>query len=200
MDEAHEKAQEHLKTAQKRQKDHYDRFVAGEEIMVGDHMCLYVPVIKTGKKLHSPWQGQHVMVKTISDMTFQVEEVGNHRKRKVVHFNRLKLNGEPLSADQYSYQPTGHCSSSIMWRPHLPPRYTPDETDLMYIDETATEGNNAPAGIEEEIAEEALHTPSEEIAEEAQDAPSEEITEEAQDTPPEPVVEVISPPVLDRPR
>ena len=67
MDEAHEKAQEHLKTAQKRQKDHYDRFVAGEEIMVGDHMCLYVPVIKTGKKLHSPWQGQHVMVKTISD-------------------------------------------------------------------------------------------------------------------------------------
>ena len=70
----------------------------------------------------------------------------------------------------------------------------------MYIDETATEGNNAPAGIEEEIAEEALHTPSEEIAEEAQDAPSEEIAEEAQDTPPEPVVEVISPPVLDRPR
>ena len=25
LDEAHEKAQEHLKTAQKRQKDHYDR-------------------------------------------------------------------------------------------------------------------------------------------------------------------------------
>ena len=110
--------------------------------MVGDHMCLYVPVIKTGKKLHSPWQGQHVMVKTISDMTFQVEEVGNHRKRKVVHFNRLKLYGEPLSTDQYSYQPTGHCFSSPVWRPHLPPRYTPDETDLMYIDETATEGNN----------------------------------------------------------
>lgn len=55
----------------------------------------------------------------------------------------------------------------------------------MYIDETAAEGNNATAGIEEEIAEEAVHTPSEEIAEEAQDAP------------PEPVVEVISPSVLD---
>ena len=41
----------------------------------------------------------------------------------------------------------------------------------MYIDENVAEGNNATAGIEEEIAEEALHTPSEEIAEEAQDAP-----------------------------
>ena len=57
----------------------------------------------------------------------------------------------------------------------------------MYIDETAAEGNNATAGIEEEIAEEALHTPSEEIAEEAQDAP------------PEPVVEVISPSEFDEP-
>ena len=64
-------------------------------------MYLYVPVIKNGKKLHSPWQGLHVVVKKIGDMTFQVEEVGNHRKRKVVNFNRLKLCGVPPSANQY---------------------------------------------------------------------------------------------------
>ena len=148
-------------------------------------MYLYVPVIKNGKKLHSPLQGLHVVVKKIGDMTFQVEEVGNHRKRKVVNFNRLKLCGEPPSANQYPYQPTGHCSSSPVRRPHLPRWYISDEIYLMYIDENVAEGNNATAGIEEEIAEEALHTPSEEIAEEAQDAP------------PEPVVEVISPSVLD---
>ncbi|CAH3114763.1 unnamed protein product [Pocillopora meandrina] len=101
MDKAHEKAQEHLRTSQKRQKDCYDCRVASEEITVRDHMYLYVPVIKNGKKLHSPWQGLHVVVKKIGDMTFQVEEVGNHRKRKVVNFNRLKLCGEPPSANQY---------------------------------------------------------------------------------------------------
>ena len=148
-------------------------------------MYLYVPVIKNGKKFHSPWQGLHVVVKKIGDMSFQVEEVGNHRKRKVVNFNRLKLCGEPPSANHYPYQPTGHCSSSPVRRPHLPRWYISDEIDLMYINETAAEGNNATAGIEKEIAEEALHTPLEEIAEEAQDAP------------PEPVVEVISPSVLD---
>ena len=43
-------------------------------------MYLYVPVIKNGKRLQSPLQGLHVVVKKIGDMTFQVEEVGNHRK------------------------------------------------------------------------------------------------------------------------
>lgn len=78
--------------------------------MVGDHMCLYVPVIKTGKKLHSPWQGQHVMVKTVSDMTFQVEEVGNHRKRKVVH-------SIDLSYMVSHYQPTSTLISLLVTVP-----------------------------------------------------------------------------------
>ena len=93
LEEAHERAREHLKTAQRRQKDYYDRRVAGDEIKVGDHVYLHFPVIKSGrtKKLHSPWHGPHVVVKKISDVTYRIEEVDNPRKRRVVHFNRQKL-------------------------------------------------------------------------------------------------------------
>ena len=58
---------------------------------------------------------------------------------------------------------------------HLPPRYIPNETDLMYEDQTAADGNDTVAEIEEEI------------------------TTEAQDPAPEQVVEEVPLPVLDRP-
>ena len=79
LEEAHERAREHLKTAQRRQKDYYDRCVAGDEIKVGDHVYLPVPVLQSGqtKKLHSPWHGPHVVVKKISDLTYRIEEVDN---------------------------------------------------------------------------------------------------------------------------
>ena len=82
LDEAHERAREHLRTAQRRQKDYYDRRVAGKEIKVGDHVYLPVPAIKTGqtKKFHLPWQGPHMVVKKISDVTYRIEEVANCRK------------------------------------------------------------------------------------------------------------------------
>ena len=38
LEDAHERAREHLKTAQRRQKDYYDCRVAGDEIKVGDHV------------------------------------------------------------------------------------------------------------------------------------------------------------------
>ena len=41
LEEAHERAREHLKTSQRRQKDYYDRRVAGDEIKVGDHVYLH---------------------------------------------------------------------------------------------------------------------------------------------------------------
>ena len=55
LEEVHERAREHLKTAQRRQKEYYDCRIAGDEIKVGDHVYLHVPVIKSEqtKKLHS---------------------------------------------------------------------------------------------------------------------------------------------------
>ena len=72
LEEAHERAGEHLKTAQRIQKDYYDCHVAGDKIKVGDHVYFHVPVIKSGqtKKLHSPWHGPHVVAKKTSDVTY----------------------------------------------------------------------------------------------------------------------------------
>ena len=99
LDEVHERAREHLRTAQRHQKDYYNCRVAGKEIKVGDHVYLHVPAMKTGqtKKLHSQWQGPQR--KKISNVTYQIEEVANRRKRRVIHSNRLKLYGEPQLAD-----------------------------------------------------------------------------------------------------
>ena len=178
LDEAHERAREHLRTAQRRQKDYYDRRVAGQEIKVGDRVYLHVPAMKTGrtKKLHSPWQGPHLVVKKISDVTFRIEDVQNRRKRRVVHFNRLKLCQDPQPADQQPDQPTVYPSSLPVRRPHLPPRYTPDETDLMYSDGTAADGDETVTRIENEVP------------------------RDAQQPIPEPIIEEVPPPVLDRPR
>ena len=57
LEEVHEHAREHLRAAQKRQKDHYDQRIAGEQIEVGDRVFLHEPAVKKWqtKKLHSPW-------------------------------------------------------------------------------------------------------------------------------------------------
>ena len=59
LKEVYEHAREHLRAAQKRQKNHYDQRIAEEQIKVHDQVFLRDPAVKKGqtKKLHSPWQG-----------------------------------------------------------------------------------------------------------------------------------------------
>ena len=143
LEEVHEHAREHLRAAQKRQKDHYDQRIAGEQIEVGDRVFLHDPAVKKGqtKKLHSPWQGPYIVITRIGDVTYRIQAVDNPRKRKVVHFNRLKLCGVPNPVDQQHgpNQPdqTASPANTPVRRPHVPPPYVPDETDLMYMDEAA---------------------------------------------------------------
>ena len=102
LEEVHEHAREHLRTAQKRQKDYYDQRIAGEQIKVGDRVFLHDPAVKKGqtKKLHSPWQGPYIVMTKIGDVTYRIQAEDNPRKRKVVHFNRLKLCGVPRLVDK----------------------------------------------------------------------------------------------------
>ena len=143
LEEVHENAREHLRTSQRRQKDHYDQRVAGKQIEVGDQVFLHDPAVKKGltRKLHSPWQGPYVVVTRISDVTLRIQAMDNPRKRKVVHFNRLKLCSVPQQVEQQPEkdQPVSLESSPAVRRPHIPQRYFPDETDLMYMDETVVE-------------------------------------------------------------
>ena len=97
IEEVHEHAREHLWAAQKCQKDHYDQRIAGEQIKVGNRVFLHDPAVKKGqtKKLHSPWQGPCVVITRIGNVTYHIQAVDNPRKRKVLHFNHLKLCGVP---------------------------------------------------------------------------------------------------------
>ena len=139
LEEVHEHAREHLRAAQKRQKDHYDQRIAGEQIEVGDRVFLHDPARKKGqtKKLHSPWQGPYIVMTRIGDVNFRIRAVDNPRKRKVVHFNRLKPCGVPNLVDQQHgpNQTVSPATNTPVRRPHIPPPYVPDETDLMYMDE-----------------------------------------------------------------
>ena len=110
-------------------------------------MFLHDPAVKRGqtKKLHSPWQGLYIVVTKIGDVTYCIQAEDNPRKRKVVHFNCLKPCGVPKPVDQ-QHGPTQAASSepnTEIRRPHVPPQYVPDETDLMYMDETAADAEAA---------------------------------------------------------
>ena len=72
-------------------------------------------------------------------MTYRVQAVDNARKRKMVHFNCLKLCGVPNPVDQQHgpNQTSSPATNTPVRRAHVPPPYVPDETDLMYMDEAA---------------------------------------------------------------
>ena len=57
----------------------------------GDRVRVYQPCTSKGqtRKLWRPWTGPYRVVKKISDVVYRVQLEGG-RKRKVVHFNRLK--------------------------------------------------------------------------------------------------------------
>ena len=110
----------------------------GEKVEVGDRVFLHDPARKKGqtKKLYSPWQGPYIVMTKIGDVSYRIQAVDNPRKRKVVHFNRLKLCGEANPVDQQDApnQTASPAPRTLVRRPHVRTSYVPDETDLMYRD------------------------------------------------------------------
>ena len=53
---------------------------------------LHCPAIPRGlsRKFHKPWQGLYRVVKVIGPTVYRIADCTNPRKKKVVHFNRLK--------------------------------------------------------------------------------------------------------------
>ena len=56
-------------------------------------MWLHNAAVPKGKskKFYKPWEGPFRVVKKISDVTYRVQLLSNHRKRVVVHFDQLKF-------------------------------------------------------------------------------------------------------------
>jgi len=92
LENAYQLVRDNTGMKQERQKDYYDKRVHGKPFSVGDQVWLHSPVVPRGKskKLHHPWIGPWIIVKRLSDAVYRVQSLVRHRKRAVVHFDRLK--------------------------------------------------------------------------------------------------------------
>ena len=87
------KAYERVQLYSKRKQQHQKLFyVRGFPYQMGDLVLLHDPVVKRGcsRKFHRPWKGPFKVVKILSPTVYHVQDCKHSRKRKVVHFNRLK--------------------------------------------------------------------------------------------------------------
>ena len=74
LEAAHHLARTHLQAAQRRQKDFYDRRVAGSPFSVGDRALLSSTAVKRGlsPKLHPKWRGPYIVLAKINDVNYRV--------------------------------------------------------------------------------------------------------------------------------
>ena len=91
LSKAYERVRSYSKKKQQHQKQYYDRDARGSPYQVGDIVSLHDPVVKRGhsRKFHRLWKGPYKVV-IIGPTVYRIQDCKNTRKRKVVHFNRLK--------------------------------------------------------------------------------------------------------------
>ena len=92
LENAYRRVREQTGTQLDRQKDFYDARVHGKPYSEGQLVWFHSPVVPKGtaRKFHRPWTGPYKVVKRINDTTYRIEDVQARRRRKVVHFDRLK--------------------------------------------------------------------------------------------------------------
>lgn len=94
LEEVHKHAREHLSSC--------PEMSAGPSLPANCWRAKLRLVIKYSfmTQLHSPWQGPYIVMTWIGKLTHRIQAVNNPRKRKLVHFNHLKLCGAPNTLDQ----------------------------------------------------------------------------------------------------
>ena len=82
---------ENLATAQRRQKDNYDKLVHGKAFQLGDIVWLHNTTVPTRqlRKLHCPWNGPQSVLQCLSECTYRIQSCSNSHIQ-IIHFNRLK--------------------------------------------------------------------------------------------------------------
>ena len=82
---------EKLQLAHRRQNNYYDRRIHGKHFKPNENVWLWSPVIPKGvaPKFHEPWTGPLKVTKRLSDVTYEILDVGR-KTTKIVHFDPLK--------------------------------------------------------------------------------------------------------------
>ena len=155
LEAAHNKARTHLQAAQKRQKDYYDRRVAGTSFRVGDRVLLSTTAVKRGlsPKLHHQWQGPYVVLDKVSEVNYRVQLATGQGRKQVVHFNRLRPfnHARPMLHLDEADDDANNNNEPVQRpaaRPHFgAAEYQLDETDLLYQDDVASIDEPADADL-----------------------------------------------------
>ena len=139
---------DHAEKKQKHQKDMFDRKVKGQPYHVNDLVFLHNTVVPKGhsRKFCRPWLGPFKVIKIMSPNVYRIVDCSNPRKRKVVHFNRLKpAPVGPESRDNEDGQAQEHVSTEMpKTSSKRPPELQDEEDEGEYI-YSDTEGPNTDA-------------------------------------------------------
>ena len=139
LQDAYALVRDNLHAASFRQKELYDEKIHGKPYNVGDLVWLHNPAVPRGqaRKLYCPWTGPFKVVKRLSSVVYRIQDTRGKRKRKVIHFNRLKpyLSRSTLPSDQaVAGNPATTRSNQS-----TPNRTQPPGTTLCLVDDEADE-------------------------------------------------------------
>ena len=91
LKDAYHYVQEKSEVAQQQQKLAYDKAERSVKYMPGDSVWLHDPV-NARHKLEPNWTGPYSILTSLHDgLNYQIEDIHNPGRRKVVHHNRLKI-------------------------------------------------------------------------------------------------------------
>ena len=94
LSNAFQDVREHLRTAQHRQKEYFDRGVKERLYQPGDQVFLFDPQLKPGEaaKFHRKWKGPYKVLERTTEVNYRIKKPQDPLSRsKVVHFDNLKL-------------------------------------------------------------------------------------------------------------
>ena len=93
LQQAFTQVRDNMSAAHNRQKEHYDRHIHGKPFQQGDLVWLHNNAVPSGqsRKLHCPWSGPYIVLKQLTDCTYQIKRTGASSRPQIVHFNRLKV-------------------------------------------------------------------------------------------------------------
>ena len=141
LQDAYALARDNLQTASSRQKELYDGKIHGKPYKVGDLVWLHNPAMPRGqaRKLYCPWTGPYKVVKMLSTVVYRIQDTRGRRRRKVIHFNRLKpylSRSNPLSDQAVTVDPVTMDSNQS-----TPTATQPPGTTLCLLDDEIDEAD-----------------------------------------------------------
>ena len=94
LSDAFQDVWEHLRTAQHRQKEYFDRGVKQRIYQPGDQVFLFNPQLRPGEagKFHRKWKGPYDVLESTTEVNYRIKRPRDPVSRsKVVRFDNLKL-------------------------------------------------------------------------------------------------------------